>query len=516
MIQLPLLLPNSDWVAPSDYPSLQGAKQLCVDVETKDPGLKELGPGTRRGSYIVGISLRTDDGRGGYYPIRHDGGGNLDPRITLDWARDELNRFDGHIVGTNLIYDLDFCANEGITFTNAKSFLDVQIAEPLIDENRLRYNLNALALDYLGESKRTDLMAEAAIAYGFGKDIGGSIWRLPARFVGPYAEGDTELPLRILPLQMKRLEAEGLMPLFRIESELIPALLSMRRRGVRVSPQRVEEVRAKLVKMRDEALQEVRRHAGPRAELMEADSLAQAVEDRGIPVARTPKSRAPQINKALLERYANDPLIAAISAGRKVNTIINMTLDGITKHLINGRVHCEFNQLKSDVGGTIARFSCSNPNLQQVASKDKDLAPLVRSCFIPEDGEEWACFDLSHIEYRLLTHYAVGPGAEEAREKYRNDPNTDFHSACAIMAKKDPNDGFVRKRIKNVNFGKVYGSGVDTMATTMGCSREEAQEFINMYDRELPWVKKTFEKASNTAKSKGYITTLLGRRQRFD
>lgn len=519
--QAPLLTPTSTWKPPTELPRLSGAKRIAIDVETRDPSLSAgLGPGVRRGGEIVGIAVGVEGGGRWYLPIRHDGGGNLDERMVLRWARRELSAFDGEVVGANLLYDLDYLAEEGVTFPSVKRFLDVQVAEPLLDENRLEYNLDALAKDYLGEAKVEPLLREAAAAYGFGtrqKEIKQNLWRLPATYVGAYGEGDVDLPLRILRLQEKRLADEELTELFDLESRLIPLLLAMRRRGVRVDVARAEEIRARLTRERDAQLAVVRRHAGPAAELMAPESFAQALQERGLSFPLTGKTRKPSITRGWLKAHEGDELVDAIQRGRRVDTIVNTFIDGhVFTHSIGGRIHCEFHQLKGDESGTIARFSSSSPNLQNLPARDDELGPLVRGLFVPEDGEEWACADFSQIEYRFLVHFAIGDRADDARAMYCDDPKTDFHMMCAGWLGFDPRSKGQRTRIKNLNFAKLYGGGIPKLAATFGCSIEEATQFVNTYDRVLPFVKKTGEVASRRAQQRGFIKTVLGRRQRFD
>ena len=516
---MPLFVPECDWTAPEELPSLKGAKRIAIDTEGYDPTLAELGPGVRRGAYIAGISVAIDQGPAWYFPMRHKGGGNLDPGQVIDWAKDELSSFDGELVGAHLLYDLDMLAEVGVTFPHVKRFLDVQVAEPLLDEHRLSYTLDALSVDYLGEHKVEAMLREAAAAYGFGKtnkDIKSNLWQLPAKYVGAYAEGDAYLPLQILPLQMAKLEAEGLTNLFDIESRLIPLLLAMRRRGVRINTAKVDEVRAKLVRERNKAIEVLHHLAGPQATFMAPESFADALTNRGLRFPLTGTTKKPSITKDWLKANQGDELVASIMAGRRVETIINTFIDGtINTHMINGRIHCEFNQLKRDEGGTIARFSSSNPNLQNIPARDEEIGPMVRSLFIPEDGEDWGRIDLSQIEYRFFVHYARGAGSDAAREQYCSDPKTDFHKLCAIMAGKDPNDKFVRKGIKNVNFCQLYGGGIPKIAATMGVDIETATTFVENYNKRIPFAKHTLNLATQAANRKGFVMTILGRRQRF-
>jgi len=512
---------RSDWTPPATLPSLRGVRRLAIDIETRDEGLSEYGPGVRRDkdAKIVGIAIGTDDGRRAYLPMRHEGGDNLDPDLVMRWARNELNDYEGELVGGNIIYDLDWLAKDGVTFPKVRVFHDIQVAEPLLDEWRFSYSVDSIARDYLGEGKVQGLLEEAATAYGFGqteKSIKTNLWRLPARFVGAYAEGDVDLPLRIIALQLKKLEDEGMSHVYEMERKLIPILLAMRQRGVKVDIEKTQQVRAKLVKVRDELIAKACHLAGTKKlELKAPATFVNALRARGLQIPLTAKTKQPSITKAFMEKHQSDELVATIMQGRKVDTSINTFMDGhILGHHVNGRIHCEFHQLKGEDGGTIARFSSSNPNLQNIPSRDEEWAPLIRSIFVP-DTEEWVRLDESQVEYRLLTHFARGQGAEEAREMYRTNHKTDFHKMLANMLGADPEDGFKRKRIKNVNFAKVYGAGVAKFAETWGCSIAEAQAFIDEYDAKLPFVKTTYDAAMSWANKRGFVVTCYDRKQRF-
>jgi DNA polymerase I-like protein with 3'-5' exonuclease and polymerase domains len=464
------------------------------------------------------MSLGTDDGRRWYFPVRHQGGGNIDEDKFWNWAQEELNTFDGDVVGAHLIYDLDNLWNYGVRMPLVHRFHDIQIAEPLLDEYRFAYNLDALAKDYLGEGKDETLLREAASAYGFGDtsdDVKANLWRLPASYVGPYAESDADLPLRILDLQTKKLEEHGLTDLFDLESRVLPILLAMRRRGIRVDMAGLDRVRAKLVIERDAHLKKVRRLAGPKAELMAPESFAKALIDRGLPVGTTAKSGQPSITKGWLKQHEGDELVDAILAGRSVNTVITTFLDGHFSHAINGRIHCEFLQLRDEDGGTGARLASRNPNMFNIPSRDEVIGPMVRGLCLPEEGEDWERHDQSQMEYRLQVHFARGKGATEARELYRNDPTTDFHNMCGSFIGADPKDKSIRKWIKGLNFAKTYGALAPKLASVLGVSLEEATKFINKYETALPFTVTTFNAAQKAAQDNGFVRSILGRYARY-
>lgn len=514
-MQPQLFVPDSAWRPPTEMPRLAGLPRIGLDVETYDPTLKTLGPSVRRGGYIVGISVSTGE-RSWYLPFRHaDGENNLPADTVLRWARDELNNFDGEIVGANLSYDLDYLAHEGITFPRVKWFRDVQVAAPLLDENRYTYSLDALAAELLGTRKDESLLREAAISYGYNPKS--DLWKLPARYVGAYAEEDARLPLELLDKQMPLLEADGLSDLFDLESKLLPVLLGMRRRGVKLDLDRVDRARATLEGLRAQHLAEATRIGGRGIELNASASFAPILEKRGFTLPRTQKTGKPSITKGWLEDHASDPFVASILAARKYDHALNnFVMSYVNGHLVNGRLHTTFNQLRGEEKGTIARLSSSDPNLQNIPARDPEMMPLIRGMFVPEDGETWECLDWSQIEYRLLAHYAVGTGAEEARQMYRDDPNTDFHNMCAGFLCEDPADKFVRKKVKAVNFAKGYGAQAARIAGTARISLKEAEDFIALYERKLPWTVQTFKRAAARAVERGYVTTIMGRRGRFD
>ena len=238
-------LPDTNWTPPQSMPNLTGAKRLGFDIETCDLDLSSKGPGVRRhGSYICGYSLSTED-QSWYFPTRHEGGGNLDPDMVTGWMRETIGNFDGELFGANLQYDLDWGMQEGIDFSRVRRFVDVTLAEPLIDENLFEYNLEAILTRRYGKDggKYEAVLKQAAEHFKYA-NIKTSIHKLPARFVGEYAEADANKPILVYDEHLKKeLADQNLSDLFDLECRLIPMLVAMRRRGVRVAPsERIEEV----------------------------------------------------------------------------------------------------------------------------------------------------------------------------------------------------------------------------------------------------------------------------------
>lgn len=513
----PIPPPVTGWTPPRDLPNLRGARVLGLDTETKDLELTTRGPGFVRGAaHIVGVSVATED-RAWYFPLRHEYEAerhlNMDPARVLSWLTDTLTDLPAvPVVGANLLYDLEALRAETGRMPAGELF-DVQYAEPLIDENARGYSLDALASKYLREGKETAaLYAWCAEAFGgqAGQEQRKNIWRAPPSLVGPYAESDAALPLRILTEQRKVLAEEELTDLFRLECALIPLLLDMRFRGVRVDLARAERVARELTEQAREWQARI-----PGVDVWSADTIARAFDAEGLAYGRT-DAGAPSFTRQFLEGV-HHPLAEAVLGVRLAEKARNPFVESyILGGHYNGRIHCQFHPLRGDAYGTVSgRFSSSNPNLQNIPSRDKVLGPLLRSLFVPEAGCRWRRADYSQIEYRLLVHDAVGPGAEALREMYRTDPRTDFHEMTRGMVLKEAGVEMDRKPAKNLNFGLVYGMGREKTTRSLGVSQDLGERLYDAYFEAMPSVKRTYKSAERLARRRGYIKTLLKRRRRF-
>ncbi len=171
------------------------------------------------------------------------------------------------------------------------------------------------------------------------------------------------------------------------------------------------------------------------------------------------------------------------------------------KYQINGRIHGEINQLRSDNGGTVSgRLSMSNPNLQQVPARNKDFGPKIRSLFIPEEGHQWGSFDYSQQEPRMTVHYAasIGEGYEGSQElvdAYKN-ASADFHQTVADLV------GIERTQAKTIGLGLMYGMGKNKLANSLGLTKDEADILIIKYNKKVPFVKLLSDRCMLTAQEK--------------
>lgn len=511
-LQTPMFQVESDWRPPaaSDLPDLRNEKIVGLDTETFDPDIKTKGPGVRRSGYMVGISVAVPDGHKWYLPFDHAEGVQLDKEVVMRWAKDNLTVSGQTKVGANLLYDLDYLYHAGIKVSGP--FHDIQVAEPLINENRKVYNLNSLALRYLGIPKTEQLLEDACKNWGFKGSPQAHIWRLPAKFTGPYAEDDALLPIKIFEKQKKILAEQGLEKVFDLETRLIPMLLHMRQVGVRVDVDKICQLREAAVTELAELKKQL--HG---VDIWAAESIAHAFEKEGLWYPRTPKTNRPSFTKPWLQAQEDHPFISLLLRARELDKRIGTFYDSqLLGSLVGDRIHTQFNQLRADKndsgggqkGAVSGRMSSSGPNLQFIPSRTKE-GKLLRTCFIPDEGHGWCKADYSNIEIRILAHYAMGQGADAMRKKFFEQRNVDFHKWAADEA------GCTRAEAKNANFLIIYGGGAATLSDYLNCTVDEAKAFMAMYFRELPFIKKTVQTCAEVAEKRGYVKTIYGRRRRF-
>mgnify|MGYP001358967406 FL=1 len=507
-IQNPLFQPPSEWVCPEaiDY---KGQSPVAIDLETYDPGIKDHGPGWATGNgKVVGVALAWD-GFKGYWPIDHDAPGNYDKNVFKKQLQDLLDRCPA-IVCHNAMYDVGWMRRMGMKI-KCKVW-DTMLMAPILDENRMRYSLNELSKDYLGEKKSEALLYEAAKDWGV--DAKNDMWRLPPMYVGPYAEQDAELALKLYEVFMREIEAQDLSSINELEHRVLPVLIDMKWHGVRVDIDEAEQAKAELLKKENTQLKKIKDKTGVSVNVWEAKSISKMFDALDLPYARTELSGAPKFDKHFLRTHEH-PLVQSIAQAREFNKARTTFIDTIIKHAHKGRIHAEINQLRGDGGGTVTgRLSYNTPNLQQVPASPV-LGSMIRSIFKPEEGKSWGAFDYSQQEPRLVVHLAsltAGGlrGADEFVNAYHDDPNTDFHTMVSEMAKID------RKKAKTINLGLFYGMGKGKLSSELGLSPGEAEDLFEKYHKRVPFVKEMIERTMKKAADIGHVRTLLGRKCRFD
>jgi DNA polymerase I-like protein with 3'-5' exonuclease and polymerase domains len=509
-LQLTLTFKKSMWNTPSEYKDLSGYKEIAIDLETRDDGINErLGAGWALGKgQIVGFAVAVE-GWKGYFPFGHLGGGNMIPEQVKKYMKD-VCALPSTKIFHNAQYDVGWLQASGITVHGP--IVDTMIAAALIDENRFSYSLNALSVDYLNEIKAETELREAAAAHGI--DPKAEMWKLPAEHVGYYAEQDAELTLKLWQRFKQEIATQSLTTVWEMEQQLLPILIKMRQRGVRVQVEKAEALQKEMKLQEKVILQDIQKETGLEIDIWAPRQIAKAFDKLKLEYPRTEKTKEPSFTQNWLINNKNKIAQLIVSA-REINKFHGTFLSSIMKYQVNGRIHGEINQLRGDNGGTVSgRLSMSNPNLQQIPARNKDFGPKIRSLFIPEEGYKWGSFDYSQQEPRMTVHYAasIGDGYEgsnELVEAYQN-ASADFHQTVADLV------GIERTQAKTIGLGLMYGMGKAKLAISLGVTKDEANELIIKYNKKVPFVKKLSDRCKYAADEKGVIRTKKGRKCRFD
>lgn len=557
-LQMPLVAPQITWKAPriADLPSWNNYKRVCVDVECRDDHLYELGPGVRRGGYVCGIAFAFEDGPAFYLPIAHEGGGNVSPEHAWAYLRDQAREYTGEVVFNMASYDLDYLWENGVTFPKAKAILDVQNAEPILDEFQKTYGLDAICARRGLPGKDERVLREHAKAWGVDPKTG--LWRLHAGSVGAYAEQDVRAPLALLRVQEKELEEQGLRATFDLESKVTCPLVRMTRRGLRVDLDELDRVEAWAKERLQNYIDQIHHLTGVRiGSISNAREVAGALRARGLHVEMKvrkgtggdtgkPEKREPSITKLWLQQQDDDVAKAVIS-GREFAKLLGTYVEGFRKHLVGDRLHPSFKQLRGaadedesedDEGGArFGRCSAKHPNVQAQLKRSAEIKKRWRKVLIADLGKKLYSMDYSQQEPRWTIHYSEIcrlPGSLSAGNTLRTDPLYDCYQMLVDLVKseKDTDLKKLRDDLKEVYLGRCYGMGGGKLAKKLRlptvwkrndrtgyeyeAAGEEAQLIIDRFDSGVPYVRALARLCTKSAKSKGYILGVDGRRIRFE
>jgi DNA polymerase I-like protein with 3'-5' exonuclease and polymerase domains len=518
-MQAPLFKPQTEWFPPDDFPDLSKYNEIAIDLETKDPDLKTKGSSSMRGQGdVVGIAIAVKDWAG-YYPIAHESGPNMERKKVLGWFADVLKTSADKIFH-NAIYDMCWIHRLGLTVHG--TVVDTMIMTSLVDENRFRYDLNSVAQHYTGMGKNESALQEAAKEWGV--DPKAEMYKLPAMYVGEYAERDAEVTLALWQELKKEIEHQDLQSIVEVEQKVFPCILDMKIKGVRVSESQVDQLDHQLKLSYDKYIKRINNDTGIYPEVWAAKSIELVCNKLGInDFDRTEKTQKPSFTKNYLKNHKH-PVLRAIASARELDKLKNTFLESIKNYVYNGRIHADIHQLKGDFGGTITgRLSYSNPNLQQLPNYT-NIGMGIRSIFMPEEGHRWGCFDYSQQEPRLVVHYALATlgttGVQSIADKYdeaRENPDNpdiqlaaDFHSMVAEIA------DIERGQAKTINLGLFYGMGKAKLQAQLGVTDQVARNLLATYHSKVPFVKQLIHHTMDRAQQRGWIRTILGRKCRFN
>jgi DNA polymerase I-like protein with 3'-5' exonuclease and polymerase domains len=422
----------------------------------------------------------------------------------------------------NFAYDWGWI-NAEFNVAPPKLLDDTAAMASMLDENRPSYALDDLChWQGLAGKDETGLYEAAAIRKVKREDVKKFIHELPPQYVGPYAEQDAGSTLALANTLRPLLTAENLNTAYQVERDLMPITLAMKQRGIRVDSIRTNRLVEDIVKKCEAELADLSSAIGERVtinELRRSRWMQIQFEKRGLWYPRTQKSATFKDGQASFEKtFMANHKDWFPRACYKIKHQYDLADKFLQKFILDyahkGRVYPSVNQFRSETGGARShRFSYADPPLQQMPSRDDEYAALIRSCFLPEEGEFWGSIDYRQQEYRLIVFAAElqnCQGAKRAADMYRSNPDTDFHNYVSEITR------LQRRRAKDVNFAKSYGAGVAKFALMTGMDETEAKATMEQYDKELPFVKEVADWYSRYAARNGYIVMLDGARNHFN
>lgn len=515
-----------------DLPELSGI--VALDTENKDPGIGE-GYGSSWPHKGIGFNCGfaiSWEGGDFYASIRH-ADGNTDPDRVLRWLAAQSRKSTVQFVYANCAHDLGWLWRDGIEPVNPP--IDVQGMAALLDEYRFSYSLDSLGRDYLGEGK-SDAEFLAACNAGGLVDPKSNMDMVPGWIAAPYGKQDAKLTRDLCHHFLPMLIEQDLMGVHDLERECYLVGVDMKRQGVPVNTDLAVRHMERFERLRDERLAEVRNLTGVACVATDLQSLARAL------LVETPALDLPKnanggfgMRKEVLETL-DSPVAQAINAARRYEKAVNTFFRGyILESAVRGRIHADFNPLRRTntdndggaKGTTTGRWSCTDPNLQNVPVRDAEIGQAVRECFEAELEEQWGKLDFSAQEPRLGVHFAERAnlrGAREMGERFRRDPLTDLHREVATMM------SIVRGPAKIINLAIWYGAGGAEIARRLGLPTErkrmpsgdvievagpEAARLIRRHHESFPFIKELQKASKDAADRRGWVRTVEGRRCRF-
>jgi DNA polymerase-1 len=535
---------------PDEPPHLNGERVIRLDAETNS--LEWWKPTTRPVGWAYWLP---ESGRRGYLPFGHKGGGNLDEARVKDWARTELRNV--HIDNVNTKYDGHISREWGIDLAaQGCTFGDVAHRAALLDDHRFRFNLNQLAEDILGiDAAKVDL----------GLSDKGTLWELPAWEVAPYAVRDVELVDMLVKATQPMIEDQELEDVLALEEAIIPVVMEMERNGTYLNVELLHQWQAEAKKEFEEIMWSIFRETGVRMTSPDSSKdLVKLFDACDVPITTFTDAGKPSFTDDVLSAI-DHPAIKKVRYAGQLADLRSKYLDKYAATVrSDGWLRFNLHQLRvgrdeNDKKGTVSgRFSSAGDeyggfNVQQVVSADKQTSRewctkyLVKNLFIPRPGSgmQWLSADAKQIEYRIFAHYA---NSEQILSKYREDPEVDYHNLVQpLLQRARPTIG--RKETKITNFCKLFGAALIKFAWTLKSindrefkelsakyditkwkktprgareramreepALQEARGIMDAYDEMIPEAKEMLDLAKNTAKERGWVKTMQGRRARF-
>lgn len=299
----------------------------------------------------------------------------------------------------------------------------------------------------------------------------------------------------------------------KIELPLIPIIAQMKERGILIDKKYLKELSERYHKTLSSIEKKIFESAGEEFNINSPKQLGAILFDKMGLAAKGLKKTAGGARSTRESELAKlkeaHPIIESILEYREIQKLLSTYIDNLPDMADkNDRIHAEFNQ----AGTTTGRFSSANPNVQNIPTKNS-MGTEVRNAFVAGEGSMLAAFDYSQIEIRVLAALSCDKTLMEVF-KTGGDVHAEVASRVFGVPEKEVTKE-MRRKAKVINFGIIYGMGVNALKETLGGTRAEAQEFYDHYFETFPKVADYFENVKHGAAKNGYTETYFGRRRYF-
>jgi DNA polymerase-1 len=477
---------------------LQNAELFALDTETT--GLDSMQ------ADLVGLSFAVDELEAIYIPLAHDYAGapaQLSREKVLDALRPVLEAETPQKIGQHIKYDMNILSRYGLAVHGVG--FDTMLESYVFNSTGSRHDMDTLALKYLGHKTThyEDIAGKGAKQISFSQ--------VSIEDAGHYAAEDADITLRLHRHLWPKLETEPALAkvLREIEIPLVPVLARMEQTGVLIDggllQQQSRDLAGRLLQLESQ----VHDLAGQPFNLGSPKQLQQILfEKMELPVIRkTPKgqpSTAEDVLRELADHYELPGLILEHRSISKLKSTYTDKLPGQINPR-TGRVHTSYHQAVAATG----RLSSSDPNLQNIPIRTA-LGREIRKAFVAPAGSVILAADYSQIELRIMAHLSGDSGLLKAFNE-----GVDIHRSTAaevfgVGYQQVTSDQ--RRAAKAINFGLMYGMSAFGLARQLDINRGEAQQYMDTYFARYPDVQAFMEATRETARDKGYVETLFGRR----
>lgn len=494
----------------------------AIDIETHDPHLKDLGPGAiRSDGFIIGIGCYCPD-KGIHKFYRPE-----DPEIRELLADESIDK-----VFHNGVYDLDWLTHGQQQFLVKGRCEDTMTRESLLDAYAESFHLDDCCKKRgVGGKNASGTIDDWWKEHGGKGKAVRNLKDIPFDIVGQYCKQDCKATYDLYYAQQPLLESEGVCNANDIEVRLYPLLMELRGNGMRVDLNECMRAGEAFITEYEQGIADLEKEYGFQPGTLSLDratDLEKIWKAEGIPVQYLESGR-PTFTKFIL-RDTKEAIGARIRRLKLMHKLAGFT-DSWLDFAVGDHIYASFYPAKRDEGGTVTgRWSSQNPNLQQIPARCGGEGDRLRDLFLPEPGCLLGAFDYKQVEYRVFAHFASGEGAEEARLKYQQNPDLDYHQMVIDMMKWNDLGKEGRRLAKIMNFGTLYGIGEKTFMTDFGDAMLEAypeythetlpeltQKVMAEYQKKVPFAKGTGKDIIKVAQSRNvygdWIDTPLGRRR---